>query len=198
LFDLRLRRWYNSPRFQPEETVIIPIRGLALVVLAGSLVGPSPLAAQDSKSTAVAGELTRLLDDMKLDAVAARHGTDQFVAALYFQGSQLLVVGGRYSAPDRLQYLIGQKQYRDVYADLSSASEQATKVFVMDLGANGLKFKRENNEPFDTVDSSGASVAFNGERGKLSEDDYRKVFTTSDAQYTSMLQALLAALKKPS
>jgi hypothetical protein len=178
--------------------VIIPIRGLALVVLAGSLVGPSPLAAQDSRSTAVAGELTRLLDEMKLDAVAARHGTDQFVAALYFQGSQLLVVGGRYSAPDRLQYLIGQKQYRDVYADLSSASEQATKVFVMDLGANGLRFKRENNEPFDTVDSSGASVAFNGERGKLSEDDYRKVFTTSDAQYTSMLQALLAALKKPS
>jgi len=41
-------------------------------------------------------------------------------------------------------------------------------------------------------------VAFNGERGKLSEDDYRKVFTTSDEQYTSMLQALIAALKKPS
>jgi hypothetical protein len=69
---------------------------------------------------------------------------------------------------------------------------------VMDLGANGLKFKRENNEPFDTVDSSGDSVAFNGERGKLSEDDYRKAFATSDEEYTSMLQALLAALKKPS
>jgi hypothetical protein len=81
---------------------------------------------------------------------------------------------------------------------LSSASEQSTKVFVMDLGANGLKFKRESNEPFDTVDSSGASIAFNGERGKLSEDDYRKAFATSDAQYTAMLQALLAAFKKPS
>ena len=68
----------------------------------------------------------------------------------------------------------------------------------MDLGANGLKFKRENNEPFDTVDASGGSVAFNGERGKLSEDDYKKVFATSDEQYTSMLQALVAALKKPS
>ena len=174
------------------------IRGLSVVVLAGCLLVPSTLFAQDSKSAPLAGELTKLLDQMKLDAVAARHGTDQYVAALYFQGSQLLVVGGKYSTPDRLNYLIGQKQYRDVYADLSSASEQATKVFVMDLGANGLKFKRENNEPFDTVDSSGGSVAFNGERGKLSEDDYKKVFATSDEQYTSMLQALVAALKKPS
>jgi hypothetical protein len=177
---------------------MIAIRGLSIVALASVLLVPSTLSAQDSKSASVAGELTKLLDQMKLDAVAARHGTDQYVAALYFQGSQLLVVGAKYSTPDRLNYLIGQKQYRDVYADLSSASEQSTKIFVMDLGANGLKFKRENNEPFDTVDSSGGSVAFNGERGKLSEDDYRKVFTTSDEQYTSMLQALLVALKKPS
>jgi hypothetical protein len=174
------------------------IRGFGLVALAGFLLVPTSLSAQDSKSAAVAGELTKLLDQMKLDAVAAKHGTDQFVAALYFQGSQLLVVGAKYSAPERMNQLIGQKQYRDVYADLSSASEKATKVFVMDLGANGLKFKRDDNEPFDTVDTSGGSVAFNGERGKLSEDDYRKAFTTSDEQYTSMLQALLAALKKPS
>jgi hypothetical protein len=174
------------------------VRGFGLVTLAGFLLVPSTLSAQDSQSAAVAGELTKLLDQMKLDSIAAKQGTDRFVAALYFQGSQLLVVGAKYSVPDRLNLLIGQKQYRDVYADLSSATEQSTKVFVMDLGANGLKFKRENNEPFDTVDSSGGSVAFNGERGKLSEDDYRKAFATSDEQYTSMLQALLAALKKPS
>ena len=177
---------------------MIAIRGLGVAALAGCLLAPTTLAAQDSKSVAVAGQLTQLLDQMKLDAVAAKQGTDQYVAALYFQGSQLLVVAAKYSTPDRLNYLIGQKQYKDVYSDLSSASEQATKVFVMDLGANGLKFKRENNEPFDTVDSSGGSVAFNGERGKLSEDDYKKVFATSDEQYTSMLQALVAALKKPS
>jgi hypothetical protein len=177
---------------------MIAIRGLSVVVIAGCLLVPATLSAQESKSAAVAGELTKLLDQMKLDAVAAKAGTDQYVAALYFQGSQLLVVGAKYSTPDRLNYLIERKQYQDVYADLSSASEQSTKVFVMDLGANGLKFRRENNEPFDTVDSSGASVAFNGERGKLSEDDYKKVFATSDEQYTSMLQALIAALKKPS
>ena len=175
---------------------MIVIRGLSVIALTGCLLAPTTVSAQDSKSAAVAGELTKLLDQMKLDAVAAKAGTDNYVAALYFQGSQLLVVGAKYSTPDRLNYLIGQKQYRDVYADLSSASEQSTKVFVMDLGANGLKFKRESNEPFDTVDTSGASVAFNGERGKLSEDDYKKAFATSDEQYTTMLQALIAALKK--
>jgi len=173
-------------------------RGFGPLVLASLLLAPSTLLAQDSRSTPVAGELTRLLDEMKLDAVAARHGADRFVAALYFPGSQLLVVGAKYSAPDRINYLIGAKQYRDAYADLSSASEQATKVFVMDLGANGLKFRRENNEPFDTVDSAGGSVAFNGQRGKLSEDDYRKAFASSDEEYSSMLQALVASLKKPS
>jgi hypothetical protein len=177
---------------------MIAIRGVGVVALAGCLLAPTMLAAQDSKSAAVAGQLTQLLDQMKLDAVAAKQGTDQFVAALYFQGSQLLVVTAKYSTPDRLNYLIGQKQYKDVYSDLSSASEQATKVFVMDLGANGLKFKRETNEPFDTVDWSGGSVAFNGERGKLSEDDYKKAFATNDEQYALMLQALIAALKKPS
>ena len=173
-------------------------RGVRLLVCASLVLAPSALFAQESKSAAVASELTRALDASKLDAIAARHGSDQFVAALYFAGSQLLVVGAKYSVPDRLSYLIAQKQYRDVYADLSSATEQATKVFVMDLGANGLKFKRENNEPFDTVDSAGGSVAFNGERGKLSEDDYKKAFATNDEQYAAMLQALLAAVKKPS
>jgi hypothetical protein len=173
-------------------------RGLSVLVLASLVLAPSTLSAQESKSASVAGELTQLLDTMKLDAVAAKHGADQFVAALYFPGSQLLVVGAKYSLPDRLSYLIAQKQYRDVYADLSSATEQGTKVFVMDLGANGLKFKRENNEPFDTVDAAGGSVAFNGERGKLSEDDYKKAFATSDEQYSAMLQTLVAALKKPS
>lgn len=174
------------------------IRGFSLLVLAGVLLVPSPAVAQESRSAPVATELARLLDEAKLDAYAARHGSDQFVAALYFTGSQLLVVAAKYSSPDRMTYLIGQKQYRDVYADLSSASEQGTKVFVMDLGANGLKFRRENNEPFDTVDSAAGSVTFNGERGKLSEDAYKKAFATSDEQYTAMLQALVAALKKPS
>jgi hypothetical protein len=70
----------------------------------------------------------------------------------------------------------------------------------MDLGANGLRFKRENNQPFDTVDAAGRSVNFDGDwdRAKISEAEYRKTFETSDQQYSEMLQALITALKKPS
>jgi hypothetical protein len=173
-------------------------RGLSLLVPACLLLAPPALLAQESKSAAVVKELTQALDEMKLGSVAAKHGPDRYVAALYLAGSQLLVISAKYSSPARLDSLISKKEYQEVYADLSSASEQASKVFVMDLGANGLRFRRGTNEPFDTVDTAAGSMAFNGERGKLSEDDYRKAFTTSDEEYMSMVQALVAALKKPS
>jgi hypothetical protein len=175
------------------------MRNFPCLVLAGLLLVPSTLRAQvpTSKSTTFAAELIRLLDEQKLDSVAARETADQFVSALYFPG-QLLVVGGKYSAPDRLTYLILHKNYKDAYADLSSAAEQSSKLFVMDLGANGLRFKRENNN-LDTADIGGKSVAFDGEwkKAKISETDYQKTFETTDERYAQMLQVLLAQLKKP-
>jgi hypothetical protein len=95
--------------------------------------------------------------------------------------------------------LLVQKKYQEMYQDLNSASEQQSKVFVMDLGANGLRFRQEKNE-LDTADLSGKSVVFDGDWGKakISEAEYRKTFEATDAQYAQMLQALIAALKKPS
>ncbi len=178
----------------------IPAGGFRFLVLASLLALPLPALAQDSKSAALASELSKLLDAQKLGSVAAKRGTDQYVGALYFPGSQLLVIGAKYSTPARIEYLLGQKQYSEVYADLSSASEQESKVFVMDLGANGLRFRRENNQPFDTADVGGRSVMFDGDwdRAKLSEAEYRKTFESTDDQYSQMLQALIAALKKTS
>jgi hypothetical protein len=174
------------------------MRYTAVVAVAAVLLVPSVAYAQTPKSAAPAAELTKLLDEQKLDSIAARQGGDQFVGALYYPGSQLLVVGGKYSAPDSLTYLILQKNYKDVYADLSSASEQSSKLFVMDLGANGLHFKREKNN-MDTADIAGRSVTFNGEWGgkaKITEADYRKAYDATDEQYAQMLQTLIAALKK--
>jgi hypothetical protein len=170
---------------------------LALVVL---LLAPTlAVAQQPSKSAALAAELATLLDQNKLDSIAVK-AADQYVGALYFPGSQLLVVQAKYSAPDRMNYLLTQKAYRDVYIDLNSASEQQSKIFVSDLGANGLRFKRENNQPFDSVDMAGKSIAFDGDWGKarISEADYTKSYQASDEQYSQMLQALISALKKPS
>jgi hypothetical protein len=98
-----------------------------------------------------------------------------------------------------MDYLLGQKSYQEMYQDLNSASEQQSKVFVMDLGANGLRFKQEKNE-LDTADVAGKSVVFDGDwdKAKISEAEYRKTFESTDAQYAQMLQALVAVLKKSS
>jgi hypothetical protein len=165
------------------------------VVLTGTIAS-----AQDSKSAVAASELVKLLDQLKLDSVAASQQDGHFVSALYLPGSQLLVVRGRFPSPDRATVLIERKMYRDVYVDLNSASEAAGKVFVSDLGANGLRFRRENNQPFDTADVAGKTYSFDGEWGKakLSRDDYTKAYQTADEQYSQMLQALIAELKKSS
>lgn len=174
--------------------------GIRALVLAGLLVVPTLALAQDSKSATLAAELARLMDQMKLDSAAAQQGPDRYVGALYFPGTQLLVVSGKYASAARMTDLLSKKDYREVYLDLSSASEQQSRLFVMDLGANGLRFRREDNQPFDTADVAGKSFTFDGEwgRAKISEDDYRKAYSSTDEQYSQMLQALIAQLKKTS
>jgi hypothetical protein len=156
-------------------------------------------AQQQSKSAPLAVELAHLLDDGKLDSIAAK-SADTYVGALYLPGSQLLVVKAKYTVPARMDNLISQKAYRDAYIDLNSASDLKTKIFVSDLGANGLRSKRENNQPFDTVDLPGKSLVFDGDwdKAKISEAEYMKNYQSSDDEYAQMLQALIAALKKPS
>ena len=60
--------------------------------------------------------------------------------------------------PARMDSLLTEKKYQEIYQDLNSASEKDSKVFVMDLGANGLRFKQEKNE-LDTADVSYKSSA---------------------------------------
>jgi hypothetical protein len=177
--------------------VTIVARGFRAFVLA-TLLLPAIALAQESKSAALATELTSLMDAMKLDSAAAQQSQDVYVGALYFPGAQLLVIKGKYASAARMQDLLGKRDYREVYMDLSSATDQMTRVFVMDLGANGLRFKREDNQPFDTADIAGKSLTFDGDwgRAKISEDEYRKSFASTDEQYSQMLQALIAALKK--
>src|SRR5262245_29790882 len=173
---------------------------LRIAALACALIVPTAASAQESKSAALATELPRVLDAAKLDSIAAKHTVaGQYVGALYIAGSQLLVVSAKYSLPARIDTLLNQKKYQEIYQDLNSASEKDSKIFVMDLGANGLRFKQEKNE-LDTADVSGRSVVFDGDwdKAKISEAEYRKTFETTDSQYMQMLQALVAALKKPS
>lgn len=169
----------------------------AAVVLTLSIAAPT--ASQESKSAAVAKELSQALDAAKLDAIAAPDPADPnvFVAALYFQGTQLLVVSAKYSVPQLLIAKINSKEFRDVYIDLQSASVAGSKIFVQDLNADGLASKPDGDKPADSCDQGTKSVAFDGDwkKAKLSEADYMKAFTDADEKYASMLSVLLAKVK---
>ena len=179
--------------------MIDSLRGVRCLAFACVLSLPLVASAQESRSAQLASDLAKTMDAMKLDSVAAKLGGDQYVGALYFAGSQLLVVKARYLVPERMDAQLAQKNYRDVYIDLNAASIAASKVLVSDLGANGLYARRRENQ-FDTADVSGKSYAFDGDWGKakLSEQEYTKAFQATEAEYTQMLEALLAQLKKTS
>jgi hypothetical protein len=158
-----------------------------------------PAFAQESRSAALAKELTTLLEAKKLDSIAARaaNDSDQYVAALYFPG-QLLVVSARYSAPPVLNEKIARNEFKDVYIDLNAASIPESKVLIADLGADGLRPKREANQPFDTRDVHNKGIRFDGNwrEDKMSEADYMKAFTEADEGYIAALEVLIGALKK--
>jgi hypothetical protein len=173
-----------------------------LAGLAFCLLTPSVADAQQSKSAALASEVAKLLDARKLDSIAAQVAApNDWVGALYFPGSQLLVVAAKYAAPARLEDLLSRKNYRDIYIDLNGAAVPNSRVFISDLGANGLQFDRNRNQPFDTVETAdGKTYAFDGDwgRAKISRDEYTKAYQATDEQYVAMLQALLTELKKSS
>jgi hypothetical protein len=198
-----LTRPGEGDRKCPNREVAVSRLALTVAALVALLSVPGTVSAQQptSKSAVLVSELVKLLEQQKLDAVAANRGpVDEYVGALYIPGSKLLVVNAKSSVPDRMKYLLIQKSYKDLYVELNGAVDQQSKVFISDLGANGLQFKREKNQPFDTVDATGKSISYDGEwrKAKMSEADYTKAYQQHDEAYSRMLQALIETLKKPS
>lgn len=168
------------------------------------LLAPVAVYAQEGKSASLAKQLAEILDkqagDMKVIAARMPGTQDEYAAAMYFPGSQLLVVSARYSVPVLLNEKLGKKDFREIYIDLNSASIPDSKVMISDLGADGLKSKPNDNSPFDSVDRAGKAVAFNGDwkKAKLTEADYMKAFSEADDLYAKILEALLSQAKKTS
>ena len=188
-----------SPLQHVSGAAAILVLAMPIAVLAGQ--GSDDARGGQSKSAALATELTQLLDASMLTSIAAKNG-DQYVAALYIPGSQLLVVSGKFTGQDRMGYLITQKEYRDAYLDLSGASDHTTRVLYSDLGANGLRFGRAKDQPFDMVNVGGKGMSFDrivkNKDDDHDQDEYAKSFSTRDDHYAQLLQTLIAALKKPS
>jgi len=155
--------------------------------------------AQESKSEPLAKQLAQAMEKAQLTTFAARdeEGNGQYVAAMYFPGSQLLVVSARYSVPILIEQKLADKKYMDVYIDLNSASVPESKVFVSDLLADGLHARPSEGQPFDTFEKAREQWTFNRDwdgRG-ISEETYMKEFRQADDEYVHMLQVLLASVK---
>jgi hypothetical protein len=158
-------------------------------------------AAQEPKSAALAKDLTALLGGAKLTAIAAKDTTDPdaFVAAMYFPGSQLLIVSAKYSPAVLLNEKLAKKDYQEIYIDLNSASVASSRVFVEDLGADGLKAEHPEGSGFDSVDRAGKRTIFDAnwkKDQKLTDEQYAKLFADADALYSRLLQALINQAKK--
>ena len=168
------------------------------MMLATTVSGVAQSKSFESRSAPLAAELAQLLAAQNLSNVAAKN-QESFVGAFLQPGIQLLVVSAKLSDAERLNYLLAQKDYKEAYRDLNSAT--TSRMLISDLGANGLRFRREKDQPFDMVDIAGKSMMFNGEWGgkeKPSRDEYEKTYSSTDEQYTHMLEALIAQLKKSS
>ena len=170
------------------------------IVLTCALLVPAVALAQESRSAAVAIELTRLLDQAKLDSIAAKHETaGQYVSALYIAGSQLLVVSAPYPAHAALDKKIGEGKYMDAYLDMQSVADHKGHFFVVDMNADGLTRICGLEQAFDsTTVESATAIAFDGnwKAQKLSQDDYDAAFRTNDERYARMLEVLTAALAR--
>jgi hypothetical protein len=171
----------------------------ALVAMIAVALASSPVRAQELKSTDLVKQLTGLLDAKKVDAIAAPDAQNPggYVAALYFPGTQLLVVSAKYSAPALLAELLARKEYKAIYAELTSASVAGSKVFVNDVYANGLALKPSGSNPPDSIESAATQATFDGawKKAKIAEADYVKSYNDADAAYTRVLQTLITQLK---
>jgi hypothetical protein len=170
----------------------------ALVALAAASFAPAA-AAQGPRSAAAARELAAALDTAKMDSIAAADPSDPetFAAALYFPGSQLLVVSAKYAAPTLLLDKISSKNYRDIYIDLNSASVAGSKVFIIDQSCDGLIARPDGDQVADTFEAAAKQMAFDGDwkKAKISEDEYMKSFADADERYAKILALLTAQVK---
>jgi hypothetical protein len=169
------------------------LRYLVCAGLCAATIGSGVAAAQASKSGGPAQELAKLLEAGKMDAIAAAGSEpDRFVAALFFPG-QLLVVSAKYAVPSLLVAQLAKKAYREIYIDLTSASDPESKVFIQDVGADGLKADADGGA--DSYErGTQISWTFNGEWRKqkmASEDEYKKAYADADAEYAELLTALM-------
>jgi hypothetical protein len=174
---------------------VVLLGALLCVVLAGRA------SAQESQSAALAKELADALDAKKVMVIAAKDPADPeaFVAAMYFAGSQLLVVGAKYEPAVLLNEKLAKKEYQEIYIDLNSAAKAGSRVFIEDLGPDGLKPSRGEGRGFDSIEQNGKRTVFDDQfrrDQKIQEDAWAKLYADADKAYVRLLGLLVKEAKK--
>ena len=172
----------------------------AAVATALAMAYSTPAVGQESKSGALAARLVSQMEQAGLRAVAAKDPERPgfFVAASHIPGIQLLVVSARSSAPDYIEYVLNAGKDDEVYASLNGASAAEGKLFVQDMGADGVLLKPRNGGPIDVAYRDVTTMTvFNGnwKKQNLSEKQYSEAFEAVDSGYARALSLLLEKLK---
>jgi len=176
------------------------VRVLAAAAAALFVVTSStPAAGQAADSRARAAEIVALMNAQQLDSAAAEDlaHPGRFMAVLHIPGVQLLAVAGECQAVEALRATLARKAYRDLYMDLNACAAKDTKLFVQDMGADGLRASR-SGATFDTAyEHVDQQTTFNGEwkDQQLSESEYQARFARVEAAYADLLRMVAAHLK---
>jgi hypothetical protein len=154
--------------------------------------------AEDTQSGSAARELSALMEQHHLEALAARNPDtpDGYIAARLYPGVQLLVVAGRPASPSDARYQLDRKDYAGLYATLHQAVVPETKVFIQDLKADGLRPKPR--EAVDIVyEKVTQQTVFDGAPSKhnLSDAEYDGKFAAADRLYARLLTILAEGLR---
>ena len=174
-------------------------RTASTAALFALIAAPAAAGPQESKSAPLAKQLAQLLDAAKLESIAAADPTTgAFVAALYIPGTQLLVVSGQFEAPAIGTERISRKEYKDLYMDLHGAAKPGTRVFALDVSADGLVFKADETAA-DSWEQSNTTITFDGwKKAKMKEEEYVKAYAQADEHYARILSLLVAQAKPKS
>jgi hypothetical protein len=165
--------------------------------MALALVDVSRADAQESKSAALAKELVTLMGERKLDAFAVQDPATPgyFVAVRPYPDIQLLIVGAQSSSVDYVKYQLDRKDYGEVYSALNASAVPETKVFVQDMGCDGV---RREGDPVDVVYHQAATQILLDGTGKasgLSKSAYAAKATELDVRYADLLRVVLETIR---
>jgi hypothetical protein len=174
------------------------MRSRVAVVVAATIIALSIGSKGESRSAALAAQLSLVMVQQKLEAIAAKDPSadDRFVAALLFPGVQLLVTAGAYPVPSLLHQQIDQRLFREVYYALQGAPNHDTRVFFHDMGADGLRGER--GAAVDILyERVTQQTVFDGNWAKhgMTEQTYVEKLAKADAEYSRLLALLLERIR---